>query len=430
MKEIKRLKGINDILPGEAVAWQFIEDNARTIFEHYGYEQIRLPLIEYLDLFTRSIGETADIVQKEMYRFTDRAGRVIALRPEATAGVVRAYIENDLKREGLKKLYYSGAMFRGENPQAGRYRQFHQIGVEAIGSSSPYLDCEIIVMLDNFLQKNTLTNYEIILNNVGCLQDREKFSKHLKQILNPQIDLLCIDCRVRLTKNPLRIFDCKNAPCKKLLQNLPKISENICPDCAAHFTTVTKLLTDLNIRYIIDHNLVRGLDYYTKTVFEITHKELSAQNAICAGGRYDNLIAELGGTATGACGFALGVERLIIALKNTGFGKLTYNYPKVYIATLGDQTVNEGFNIWHALHQETISTTINYEGKSLKAKLRLANKQNALLVIILGENEMSAGTVMVKDMHTKSQDVVARENLVSYIKDRLNIPPICRSTGG
>lgn len=418
------LKGTQDILPPESRIWQKIEKTAVSLFELYDYQQIQTPIIEEASLFVRSLGEASDVVEKQMYAFKDRGERLVALRPEATAGVVRAYIENNLdKNIGFAKLYYLGPMFRSENPQAGRSRQFHQIGVEAIGSLCSYLDAEIIKLADDLLNKIGLDNFVIKINTLGCLEDRKKYRQYLKEELKTDIKQFCPDCQKRFNNNVLRLLDCKNPVCKRLVAKLKPISEHICPDCQKHFKEVKENIELLGVKFTLEPHLVRGLDYYTRTVFEITHPSLggqalyrsgTGQDAIGAGGRYDGLVKEMGGADLGACGFALGVERIILALKEKTTKDKTQI--KVYLACLGEKAYREGFKILHHLRQNGISADIDYEDKSLKAQMREADKLKAEFVLIIGDDELKKGVIMVRNMQTKEQKEVKSEKVIEELK--------------
>ncbi len=417
---MRAVRGTKDILPREAQLWRLIEEAARSVFPLYGYEEIRTPIIEEMSLFTRSIGETTDIVQKQMFTIADRKGRLICLRPEATAPIVRAYLEHSLHRQGgITKLYYLGPMFRSERPQKGRLRQFHQIGIEAIGSS-PYLDGEVISCLVAFFRKLNLRGYQIKLNSLGCLKDKKKLGENLSSILKKDLKLLCEDCQSRFKRNVLRILDCKNENCRRLIHK--RFTPNfLCSDCLDHFKDVKESLNLLEIPYQVEPYLVRGLDYYTRTVFEVTHPELGGQDAIGAGGRYDNLISDFGGPEKGAIGFALGVERILLVLSN----KLqTTNYKLqtqlgVYIATIGEEAYQRGFLILEQLRKSGVSAQIDYESKSLKSQMRKASNLNAKLVTILGEDELKKGIVTVRDMSTGKQEEIALDNFLNFVRDNL-----------
>jgi histidyl-tRNA synthetase len=416
MKEqIRALRGTKDLLLKEARLWTTLEARARAVFNAFGYEEIRVPIIEESSLFVRSLGEGTDIVEKQMFTFVDRGERSITLRPEATASVVRAYLENNLINEmGFTKLFYMGPMFRAERPQAGRMRQFHQIGVEAIGSYSPYLDAEVIALIASVLDSIGVTGYSIKINSLGCPSDKKKLAEALRKAVTNNMDKLCDDCKVRYEKNVLRILDCKNDTCKKILRDTFKgTGECLCPDCLSHFETVRKALDGLKINYIVDPYLVRGLDYYTKTTFEVTHKKLGAQDAIGAGGRYDNLVEELGGQPKGACGFAIGIERTVMALAE--MPELTDGI-KVFFATMGEEEYKIAFNMAMELRAQGISCELDYEGKSLKAQMRAADRLGARYAAIIGGDELKNHSVTLRNMSTKEQKAVPERDFISEIE--------------
>lgn len=421
------LKGTQDILPPESQIWQKIERISASIFEIYGYRRIQTPIIEEAALFARSLGDSSDIVEKQMYAFKDRGERLIALRPEATAGVVRSYVENNLdKTIGFAKFYYLGAMFRSENPQAGRSRQFHQVGLEAIGSLSPYLDAEIIRLCGDLLKKFGLNNFTIKLNTLGCTEDRKIYRQYLKEELKGEIKQFCPDCQKRFDSNILRLLDCKNPACRHLVSKLKPINEHICSGCASHFKQVKEILEDLKVNFQLEPHLVRGLDYYTRTVFEITHSVLGGQDAIGAGGRYDNLVKEMEGPAIkasagrpemGACGVALGIERIVLALKESNLLKEEEPLVKVYLACLGADAYKKGFNLLNQLRQNGISSEIDYENKSLKAQMRDADKLKAKFVLIIGDDEIKKNVVSLRNMETKEQKEIKDEDIISSVKN-------------
>lgn len=401
---VKAIRGVKDILPSEVKKWEYAEKRAREIFETYGFSEIKIPIFEKTALFARGIGETTDIVEKEMYTFVDKGGEEITLRPEATASVVRAYIEHKLyTNPSVTKLYCVGPMFRYERPQAGRLRQFYQINVEAFGSDNSSLDAEVISMLDKYLEGLMIKDRTLLINSLGCKGCRPKFKKALTSFLKEKIDLLCNNCKNRFKRNPLRILDCKEKECKEALTHAPVIREFICKDCEEHFEKVLNLLSDLRIDYKREDHLVRGLDYYTRTAFEITAGGLGAQNSVAGGGRYDNLVEEIGGPPTPAIGFAIGVERLVSILKvKNGLGA----EPKVFIASLGEKADREAFRILDRLRSKGISSERDYESKSLKSQMRKADKYNAKYVIILGDDEISRGRLILKNMKDGKQEEI------------------------
>ncbi len=411
-------KGIHDILPPDIYIWQKAEATAKDMFEIYGYQEIRTPIIEYTEIFTRSIGENTDIVEKEMYTFTDRAGRSITLRPEGTASVVRSFIEHNLNNlPSPQKFYYTGAMFRYERPQKGRFRQFYQIGVEAFGESQPSLDTEIIAMLWHFLRKIKLEGINFELNSIGCEKCRPDFKNALIESLKNKLDAFCPDCQRRFILNPLRILDCKVDRCILSRQGSPLITEHLCGDCKWHFEELKERLGYLQIPYTLNPELVRGLDYYTKTTFEATSNHLGSQKAVAAGGRYDNLVQEFGGPITPAIGFAIGMERLVTLLKNEI--NISLPMPDFFIATIGRKPEIEGLKIAELLRGKGHRVEIHYGGASLKSQLRKADRINARYVLILGDDELQAGKIKWKNLNNKKQGEIKYED-ISSISNLIN----------
>jgi histidyl-tRNA synthetase len=416
--KIKAVAGTKDILPAETKIWSLLETRAKSICEVYGYRQIRTPLMEEARLFTRSIGKGSDIVRKEMYSFFDRKKRLLCLRPEATASVVRAYLEHNLEKSlELAKFYYSGPMFRGERPQAGRLRQFHHIGAEAIGSMSPYLDAEVISLAMEIIREIGVAGCTLQLNSIGCRQDRQKYKLVLKAALKNKLKSLCADCNSRYKLNLLRIFDCKNETCKKIVRETPSIIDSLCVQCAGHFDNVRQILDSLKITCELNPYLVRGLDYYTKTCFEINHPRLGAQNAVGAGGRYDNLVSDLGGPEKPAIGFALGVERLIAALKKPASGAVAEKpFPCIYIAVIGEEAKPPAFEILKKLRRAGILSEMDYLDKSLKGQMRQADKLGADYTVIIGEEELKKDAVILRDMKSKGQREIRTAKLVKELQ--------------
>ena len=414
MNQIQGIKGVKDVLPDESGAWQYIQQKARDIFHTFGYSEIIIPVIEFTELFSRSIGETTDIVEKEMYTFDDRDGRKITLRPEGTASVVRAYIEHNLRETApFSKLYYIGPMFRRERPQAGRYRQFYQIGAEVFGIGHYMIDAEIISMLNLLFDSLNIKGVELQINSIGCPQCRPAFREALKGFFADKTSELCDNCKRRFEFNPLRILDCKSTHCHALSEKAPKTVDYLCNDCLSHFNGVQESLKTAGVPYINNPKLVRGLDYYTQTTFEFTGGTLGAQNAVAAGGRYDNLVAELGGPSTPAVGFSIGMERLSSLFDNSN---VTKQSPSVFIVALGEQAQQQAFSIIVQLHKEGISTVMDYNGGSLKSQMRKADKLNSAQVIIIGEDELSKGVVVLRDMQSKAQIDVPVAEVVNRLR--------------
>lgn len=404
---IHALRGMNDILPGDSSLWHLVEETARQLFQLYGYEEIRTPILEEKVLFTRTIGETTNIIEKEMYEFQDKGERWVVLRPEGTASVVRAYIESGrAATDPIARYFYSGPMYRRERPQKGRLREFHQIGVEAFGIASPLLDAEMIHMLDLFLKKIGVGEFEIELNSLGCPICRPKFQKAFHDFLLERKSSLCADCQRRLEKNPLRVLDCKEEGCRQASEEAPSIQEFLCDACEKEFDQVLETLGHLGSSYKINARIVRGLDYYIKTTFEFTTTLLGAQNAIAGGGRYDGLVRLLGGPNIPGVGYAIGMERLIELVK---LGQSTDRKPerkKVFIAPLGEKALQEAALMAEALRKLGIAADLDYDGKSLKSQMRYADKNHATHVLILGEDELKKKTVVLRNMSTQSQEEV------------------------
>ena len=396
---IQKLKGTRDILPKEVETWQYIENIAKELFEKYGYKEIRTPVIESLDLFQRGVGETTDVVQKEMYNFEDKGGRKIALRPEGTAGVVRAYIENGLASEPSPiKLWYKMSMYRYENVQKGRQREFNQIGVELFGSDSYMADVEIIQMCNKFFEKLNIKDIELNINSIGCPKCRESYKEALKEYIRPNLDKYCDTCKTRFEKNPMRILDCKEENCKKLNQNAPRILDYLCQDCKTHFENVKNALNELGITYKVDSNIVRGLDYYTKTVFEFVSKIDGL--TVLGGGRYDGLAEELGGAKTPAIGFATGMERLIDVFKANNIDLDLEKNMQVFVAYLGDKANLYATKYVELLRDNGIYAEKDIMGRSLKAQLKYADKKKAKFVLTIGDNEIESKKAPLKNMET------------------------------
>lgn len=408
----KRLRGMHDIFGQDALGFQKVERFTRQVFGNFGFEEMRTPVLEEKELFSRALGTETDVVQKEMYEFTDRSQTQVALRPEGTAGVVRAYLENDLdKTQGLAKFYYLGPMFRSERPQAGRLRQFHQIGVEALGTDSAYSDAEVIQMLALFLDQIGASGYTLKLNNLGSFEDRAQFRKVLQKYFEPFQDKLCPDCKNRLTKNVFRLLDCKVSSCRVIVEKSPLISDFLSEASRAHFETTCQALKLANIPYAIDPYMVRGLDYYTKTVFEVTHPSLGAQDALAAGGRYDHLIESFGGPKLGAVGFAIGVERLLMCLKSEAIKEP--NEKVFFMVTLGDNAFKEGFKILSLLRSHHFKVLMDFQAKSMKAQMRAADKSQAHYCLILGDNEIAKNIIVVKDMKNGEQKEMKLEEILN-----------------
>lgn len=408
----KKVPGTRDILPEEVLSWQKIEETSRNIFSLYNYSEIRPPLIEESSLFNRSLGESTEVIQKQMF-LIHKDKDIYALRPEATASIARSYIENSLdKTAGFTKLYYIGPMFRLERPQKGRLRQFHHIGCEAIGTQDAYLDAEVISLADSLLKAYSVEGYKIKINSLGCSSDKKKLAAGLRRNLKSKINKFCADCQNRFKQNVLRILDCKNESCREVISGLEIKNKYLCTECAQHFTRVKEGLDILGINYEVSPYLVRGLDYYTRSVFEIVHGNLGSQDAIGAGGRYDNLLKDLGGPDVGAIGFAFGVERLLLTMNHE---LRTMNHELVYLITLGEEAKKEGVKLLAKLRDSGIPCDTDYENKSLKGAMRRANDLKARRVVIIGEDELKNSSVMLKDMALGEQRQIKAENLCSEL---------------
>ncbi len=411
----KAPRGTRDILPEDSWKWRRVETAFRETADGFGYREIRVPIFEETDLFARGIGDSTDIVRKEMYTFEDRKGRSLTLRPEGTAGVVRSFIEHSMGRGGrLTKVHYLGPMFRYERPQAGRYRQFWQWGLEAIGSMNPAVDAEIIHFSISLHDRLGLTGAEARINSAGCPTCTPAYNELLRKELAPKLDGFCSDCRVRYERNPRRMFDCKNETCLAILASAPSILSSLCEECASHFEQVKALLGGAKLKFTIDESMARGLDYYTKTIFEVHHPGLGAQSALCGGGRYDELVEELGGDATPACGVSGGVDRLIIVLEEQGLFDEEEPGPDVYVATVGDEAEALGAALVARLRGDR-SVETDYRGRSLKAQMKEAGKLRARVCVIVGEDELARGVAVVRDMETRGQDDVPLDDVPAAV---------------
>ena len=413
-------RGTKDILPDQSRAWQFIESKIRTLCARYGYEEIRTPVFEHTELFQRSIGEKTDVVDKEMYTFTDRGGRSITLRPENTASVVRAYLENKLYgQKPLQKLYYMGPMFRYDRPQAGRQRQFHQFGVEALGEGSPLLDSEIIILALDFLREVGLKNLTLSLNSVGCSKCRPLYREKLQDYFRDKLEDLCGDCRDRFERSPMRILDCKVDSGKEFMATAPAITDCLCDECAAHFQAVRENLSAAGVDFTLDPRLVRGLDYYTRTAFEIKCADLGAQSAVAGGGRYDKLVEEIGGPSTPAVGFAAGLERVLLIADKQSLTAKGDRTADVFVVSLGKSLQQSAFLLAQDLRKSGLKTMLDYGGHSLKSQMREANRLAVPFTLLLGEDEVAKGQVMLKNMADGTQEALPRENVADILLGKI-----------
>jgi histidyl-tRNA synthetase len=415
---IRAIKGVKDVLPSDMPVWQYLEATARRLFEDFGFSEIRVPVFEYTELFARSIGTSTDIVEKEMYTFEDRDGRKITLRPEGTAGVVRAFIEHQLYTDSqLTKLYYLGPMFRHERPQKGRYRQFYQIGVEALGLDHPHVDVEVLAMLHALFARLGINGLTLQINSLGDSECRGAYRDALKQYLATRLPNLCADCQRRYDTNPLRVLDCKvDAP---KFTDSPVMMDYLCGPCKTHFGTVEEGLRKLGIPYEVNRRLVRGLDYYTRTTFELVMGHMGAQNTVAAGGRYDGLVREIGGPATPGIGFALGIERAI-SLMDTG--NVAFPRPVLFIAALGPDAVAQTLPLVHHLKLSGLPVETDYTGASLKSQMKKADKSGAGHTLIIGEQEIKNGTAILRNMQSKEQAEISLVGIEEELKTRLARP--------
>lgn len=413
-------RGTRDLLPGEIERWQYVERFAADLCQRYGYQEIRTPIFEHTELFLRGIGDATDIVQKEMYTFNDRGGRSITLRPEGTAAVVRSYLEHHLDTQPQPvKFYYIGPMFRYDRPQAGRYRQFHQVGLEAFGSNDPTLDAEVISFAWDFFIGLGLRDLKVLVNSVGCPKCRPDYGKALQTLFRSKAEQLCPFCRDRLDRNPLRLLDCKDPRCQELLVEAPSILDHLCEDCRTHFEGVRRSLDTTGIPYRVDTGMVRGLDYYTNTVFEVTCGGLGAQSSICGGGRYNNLVETCGGPPVPGIGVALGIERVLLALEQNGVQLPVEPVNLLFVVDAGGAGL-EAFSLMIELRHRGYQAEKDYLGRSLKAQMKYAGKIGARFALILGEKEIRENRVAIRDMRQGKQLEVPREQLFSTLEQLQN----------
>ncbi len=410
----KALRGMEDILPEEAYIFRWVENKSRDIFHRFGFKEIRTPLLEDTEIFIRSIGEDTDIVEKEMYTFEDRGGKSVSLRPEGTASIVRAYLEHGWQNtEDIAKLYYFGPMFRGERPQKGRLRQFHQIGAEIIGGRGPFVDAELILNLNALLKGLGIDGFTLYMNSLGCISDRASYQEILLAYLMGRKEGLCDDCKRRMDKNVLRVLDCKKEACRIVVKDAPAISDHLCESCGEDYRTLAGLLSEMGVNFKVKKDLVRGLDYYTGTIFEVNHPALGAQDAIAAGGRYDSLINDMGGPDTGATGYAVGVERLMLAIERD---KLPREENVAILIPIGFGAKIYAFHCVEKLRDRGICCEIDLSGRSVKGQLRKAHKEGRRFVILIGEEEMKSGKVLLKDMLGGIQETLGMDEAADRLK--------------
>ena len=414
MAKIQIPKGTKDVLPQDSYKWQYVEGLAREVARLFNIKEIRTPVFEHTELFARGVGDTTDIVTKEMYTFNDKGDRSITLKPEGTAGVGRSYIENGLGNGALPmKMYYIIPAFRYERPQAGRLREFHQFGVEVYGSSTAQTDAETILVADTLLKKLGI-QVKLRLNSIGCPTCRAEYNRALKEFFAPQLDKLCGDCKTRFEKNPLRLLDCKEEGCKVINKDAPQILDYLCEDCHAHFEEVKTCLQLAGVDYEIDSRIVRGLDYYSRTVFEFVSTSIGAQGTVCGGGRYDGLIEQLGGKPTPAVGFAAGIERLLMVMESNGVVIPEPEKPVVYIAGMDAECRKQAFLLASKLREKGLNAEVDLMDRSVKAQFKYADKLGAKYVAVIGGNELAEGKANVKNMQNGESQSVEFEKFVEY----------------
>jgi histidyl-tRNA synthetase len=414
-------RGTHDILPEESGKWQFIEGRFRELCRRYGYGEIRTPIFEDAELFARTVGRTSDIVSKEMYTFQDRGGRLLALRPEGTAPVIRAFIEHSLHAAGaVQKLYYIAPIFRYDRPQKGRYRQHHQLGVEAIGAPGPDIDAEVIALCIHLLDDVGVQDRKLELNSIGCPQCRPKYREALREALSGLVESLCPDCQARFEQNPLRMFDCKNEKCQEQMRGAPVAVDHLCQECREHFDDLSELLTELDVPFEVNPRIVRGLDYYTRTAFEVTTSSLGAQSALAGGGRYDGLSEELGGPPAPGIGFGCGIERLLLAAGDEVEKKAEESgegLSGIYIAVLTAQSRKLAAKLLAQLRHEGFAAHTDYQERSLKAQMKEADRLNCAFAALIVERELAEGQLTLRNMKTGEQVSVAPEGIARLLRE-------------
>lgn len=410
----KAIKGTKDVLPSEVYKNQYIEATCLTVAENFGYKEMRTPVFEHTELFQRGVGDTTDVVQKEMYTFDDKGGRSITLRPEGTAGAARSFLENGLSNEALpQKICYLTSCYRYEKPQAGRLREFHQFGIECFGATSPLADAEMIALAKQIFDELGVKDLHLELNSIGCPTCRAEYHKALKEYFASRVDELCETCRDRLDRNPMRILDCKSPVCSEIAKDAPVVLDYLCDECKEHFEKTKSYLDAMNIEYIVNPQIVRGLDYYTKTVFEFVADSIGAQGTVCGGGRYDGLIEELGGQHTPSLGFAMGLERLQLVMEAQGCEFPEPSRPDLFIVAMGDKATLKAVEIAKDMRDEGYSVVYDLNGRSLRAQMKYADKINAKYNVVIGDNEVDTKSAVLKDMATGEQSDISLETFVS-----------------
>lgn len=406
-------KGTEDLLPQDSYRWHYLEKKFKETADAYNFKEIRVPTFEHTELFERGVGDTTDVVEKQMYTFTDKGGRSVTLRPEGTASVARSFLQNSLYALPMPmKAFYNIACFRYENKQKGRLREFHQFGVEAFGTENATMDAEIVSLAITFLKSVGLTDLSININSIGCPECRKAYSDALREYLKPRYDELCDTCKGRYERNPLRIIDCKSEVCQDIVKDAPKLLDYICDDCREHFEQFKACLDAMDINYTIDTGIVRGLDYYTKTVFEI----ISGDFTVCGGGRYDGLVEELGGKSTPAVGFGLGIERLLLRLDETGVEIPKPDGVSLYIAPMGERAIKEAQKLAYSLRQAGISVDTDHLGRGLRASMKYADKLGASNTLVLGDNEIDTGIVKIKNMSSGEETEIALDKIADFFR--------------
>ncbi len=414
---IQAPKGTRDILPSEVYKWQHVEKIFDGICKWFGYSEIRIPVFEHTELFQRGVGDTTDIVQKEMYTFDDKGGRSITLRPEGTAGVVRSYIENGMSSTPQPvKLYYDISAYRYEKMQKGRYREFHQLGVEAFGSRGPSIDVEVISILDMFFERLGISKIGLKINSIGCPKCRSEYNEKLKDYFRPVLGELCENCRNRFERNPLRIIDCKEERCKKHTQNAPALLDNLCGECVDHFEGLKAGLDNIGISYKIDKGIVRGLDYYTKSVFEFVTENVGTQGTICGGGRYDGLMETCGGPSVPGIGFALGIERLLLEMDSQGIVIPEPSAMDLYIAVMGEQALKFAQQLTYSLRKNCVTVDFDHMGRSLKAQMKYADKMGFKYIVVIGDQEIESNKAVLKNMINGETKDISLDSIIDRMK--------------
>ncbi len=423
MAEINRaVKGTNDILPADSHKWQYVEDKMLETAALYGFKEIRVPVFEHTEVFLRSVGDTTDVVQKEMYTFEDKGGRSITLRPELTAGVIRSAIEKGLVNAALPaKVCYIGGCYRYEKPQAGRLREFHQFGVECIGAAEPNADAEVIALARQVLNSVGIEKISLEINSIGCPECRKEYHKALKEYFSSKSDELCGTCLERLDRNPMRILDCKSPICSNIAKNAPVVLDFLCDDCRKHFESVKAHLKAQNIEFTVNPHIVRGLDYYTRTVFEFVSGDIGAQSTVCGGGRYDGLVSQMGGPAVPSLGFGMGIERLMLVLENQKTELPEASKTDIYIATMGENASLKATELCAKLREEGLKAETDICSRGLKAQMKYANKIGAKFSIVIGDSELESGKASLKDMEEGTETVINIDEIVEELGEAIRV---------